>query len=100
MNFVGMASYLSTLYTEPVIYFVFIWTLFWKGFGLWYAGKNKQKYWFIAMFLLNTVGILPIIYLFIFSKTPMGKQCRKIFSKAAKKKGKKRARKTSRKKKR
>lgn len=40
-----------------------VWELAWKGFALWHAAENKQKGWFIAMLLLNTFGLLPIIYL-------------------------------------
>lgn len=39
-----------------------------KGIALWKAGRNNQKYWFIALFLLNTVGILPVVYLLFFQK--------------------------------
>lgn len=99
MDVVGMASYLDFLYSEPAIYFVLIWALFWRGLGLWHAGKNGQKYWFLAMFVLNTVGILPIIYLFIFSKTPLSKQCKEIF-RPTKKQGKKKSRRSTSKKKR
>jgi hypothetical protein len=35
----------------------------WKGLALWAAGKRKEKTWFIVLFLVNTVGILEIIYL-------------------------------------
>lgn len=34
-----------------------------KGYALWHAGKNKQKAWFIALFIINSLGILPLIYL-------------------------------------
>lgn len=55
-------------YQHPVNFLVVfillsIWELVWKGFGLWHSAQNKQSGWFIAMLLLNTVGILPIIYL-------------------------------------
>jgi len=40
-----------------------IWELIWKGFALWKAAQNKEKGWFIAILILNTAGILPIIYL-------------------------------------
>ena len=43
-----------------------IWSLVWKGFGLWNSAKNKQKGWFIAILILNTAGLLPIIYLLWF----------------------------------
>jgi hypothetical protein len=44
------------------------WSLFWKGFGLWYAAKRGEQWWFIAMLILNTAGILEIVYIFFFAK--------------------------------
>jgi len=38
-----------------------IWSLVWKGYGLWKAANDGQKYWFIAFLVLNTMGILPIL---------------------------------------
>ena len=49
-----------------VLFLALAWSLAWKGVALWYAGKNKQKVWFVVMFILNTLGILPIIYLIWF----------------------------------
>jgi len=47
------------------------WEAGWKGYGLWKAAKNSQKYWFVAMLLVNSLGILPIVYLkFYQPKTP------------------------------
>ena len=34
-----------------------------KGVALYRAGENQSKGWFIFMFLINSAGILPIIYL-------------------------------------
>ena len=45
-----------------------IWEAIWKGIALWKSGKNNQLKWFIAILILNTVGILPIIYLKFFQK--------------------------------
>jgi hypothetical protein len=45
-----------------------IWTIPWKVAALWRAAKNSQKGWFIALLLINTVGLLEILYLFVFSK--------------------------------
>ncbi len=42
------------------------WELFWKGYGMWTAGRNNQLAWFVAILLLNTAGIVPIIYLLFF----------------------------------
>ena len=43
------------------------WDIVWRGIALWKASKNGSKPWFIALLILNTVGILPIIYIFFFS---------------------------------
>jgi hypothetical protein len=51
-----------------VILLAVIWTLFWKGLALWRAAGLRQKYWFIAILLINTLGILEIIYLFVVTK--------------------------------
>lgn len=47
---------------------VLIWDLIWKGIALWKAGKNNQLHWFIAILILNTAGILPIVYIKFFQK--------------------------------
>jgi len=45
-----------------------IWSLSWKGIALWKAARNGDKAWFIALLILNTIGILEIFYIFVFSK--------------------------------
>jgi len=45
-----------------------VWSIIWKGIALWKAARNTSKVWFIVMLVLNTVGILEIIYIFFFSK--------------------------------
>ncbi|HEY4524430.1 MAG TPA: DUF5652 family protein [Candidatus Paceibacterota bacterium] len=40
------------------------WSLVWKGLALWQAGGRRERNWFIALLILNTLGILEIIYLF------------------------------------
>ncbi len=45
-----------------------IWTLLWKGYALWTSAKNNQKGWFVALLVINTVGILEIIYIFCVAK--------------------------------
>ena len=47
----------------PIIIVLSVWTLIWKGIALWKCGRNNQLAWFIVMLILNTAGILPIIYL-------------------------------------
>ena len=45
-----------------------IWTIIWKGVALWKCGRNNQLLWFIAILIINTVGILEIIYIFFFQQ--------------------------------
>lgn len=45
-----------------------IWEAIWKSIALWKSARNNQLNWFIAILILNTVGILPIIYIKFFQK--------------------------------
>ena len=40
-----------------------IWEAFWKLIGLWKAAKQSDKLWFVAIFVVNFFGLIPIIYL-------------------------------------
>ena len=51
-----------------VILLLVLWTLPWKGVALWRAAGNKHLWWFVALFLVNTLAILEIIYIFGFSR--------------------------------
>src|SRR4030042_7061681 len=45
-----------------------IWVLVWKGLALWKAAGKKSLLWFIILLIFNTLGILEILYIFVFSK--------------------------------
>ena len=45
-----------------------VWTIPWKGVALWKSAHRKEKWWFIALLVINTIGILEILYIFIFSR--------------------------------
>jgi sorbitol-specific phosphotransferase system component IIC len=49
----------------PVIIILAIWDSVWKLIAMWKAGRNNHLAWFICIALINTLGILPIIYIFI-----------------------------------
>ena len=73
------------------IVLLIVWSGIWKGIALYRAGFNRQKAWFVVMFLLNTVGILEIIYLAFFQRIrvapkPISKTIPKQINKAVKKK--------------
>ncbi|MGK0742456.1 DUF5652 family protein [Leucobacter sp. Z1108] len=45
-----------------------VWSLIWKAFALYRAGSNRSPGWFVTLLLVNTVGILEMLYLFVFGK--------------------------------
>ena len=45
-----------------------VWELVWKGWALWRAAQRDARGWFVALLILNTAGILPILYIFVFSR--------------------------------
>ena len=45
-----------------------IWELVWKGLALWKSARNSQSYWFVAILIFNTLGVLPIVYIAFFQK--------------------------------
>lgn len=42
-----------------------IWTTVWKGWALWKSAQKNEMSWFVMMLVLNTAGILEIIYTLI-----------------------------------
>jgi len=55
-------------YNNPIFYVLIVCALIWKGIALWHSARNKQLAWFVALLIVNTLGILEIIYLLIFRK--------------------------------
>lgn len=39
-----------------------------KGFALWYSSRLSQKWWFIGLFVTNTLGILDLVYIFFIAR--------------------------------
>lgn len=52
----------------PFIIAAILWTLVWKGLGLWHSARRGQYWWFLILLVVNTLGILEIIYLFFVAK--------------------------------
>ena len=70
---------LEQFFNNPRTILLFIWALAWKGYALWRAANNDQQYWYIALLIVNLLGILEIIYLLFFQKKD--KLWEKIFKK-------------------
>ena len=72
-------TYFSTLLgISPVLVIAFLlWAVIWKGLALWKSARKSSKIWFIILLVVNTLGILEILYIFVFSelgKKQPGKQ--------------------------
>jgi hypothetical protein len=52
----------------PAIIILAIWDSVWKLIAMWKAGRNNHLAWFICIAVINTIGILPIIYILIQKK--------------------------------
>lgn len=52
----------------PFILLVILWSVVWKGLALWHAARRGEYWWFMALLVINTLGILEIIYLFVIAK--------------------------------
>jgi hypothetical protein len=47
---------------------IVIWSGIWKAIALWKSARNKQIVWFVVLCILNTIGLVEIIYLAFFQK--------------------------------
>lgn len=71
MNYVWHTQSFYLPFSPQVIYWLLpfvVLDLILKGFALWRAGRNNQLGWFLALLVLNTLGIFPLVYLAYFSK--------------------------------
>lgn len=62
---------------SPALGFVFflalmVWSVVWKGLALWKSARQTDKTWFIVLLVVNTLGVLEIIYLYFFAKKKEG----------------------------
>lgn len=52
----------------PFIIVLIVWDGIWKLLAMWKAGRNNHLSWFICIAVINSMGILPIIYILMYSK--------------------------------
>jgi len=95
-NLNGMESYQAVADSIGISLWAFItitiaiafWILVWKGLALWKAANKKTIPWFIILLIFNTLGILEILYIFVFSKISFKGKKLTIEKKSKKKKKK------------
>jgi len=81
-----MITDIAALMNNNFIVGLLFWELVWKGFALWKAGRRNEPLWFFAIFILNTLGILPILYLIFTRKEKEVAPVNSVSKKKAKKK--------------
>ena len=52
----------------PWFFLAVAWALVWKGLALWKAARKGERVWFVALLIINTLGILEILYLYVYSE--------------------------------
>jgi hypothetical protein len=51
-----------------LIVLALIWAFSWKGVAMWKAARNNQPGWFISVLVINTLGLLEILYISFFQR--------------------------------
>lgn len=67
MNYLDL---LQVQYGIPLwlIITILVWSFVWKLLALWKSARKNHVGWFIVLAILNTVGILEILYIYVFSE--------------------------------
>jgi methionyl-tRNA synthetase len=69
MELTSFTAVESFFQANPIVFFLFLaWSLYWKGMALWKAARLNDQKWFVALLVINLVGILEILYIYFFSK--------------------------------
>ncbi len=59
----GPTALLSFSLITVLFVIALVWTIVVKGYALWTAAKRNEKWWFVALLVINTFGILELAYL-------------------------------------
>jgi len=57
-----------------IVIVVLLLTLPFKAAALWRSARRSHLGWFLALLILNTLAILDILYIFVFSSWGLGKK--------------------------
>jgi hypothetical protein len=55
-------------FVGPLALLFLLWSFIWKGLALWHSARRAEPLWFVIFLVVNTLGILEIIYLFFVAK--------------------------------
>ena len=55
--------------SRPEVYLILVvWSLIWKGIALWQSATKRHLVWFMILLVVNTLGILEILYIFYLNR--------------------------------
>lgn len=54
---------------QIILGLLIVWELAWKATAMWRAAHNNERGWFVILLVVNSVGVLPIVYLLVRKKT-------------------------------
>jgi len=46
-----------------LIIILILWDTVWKAIAMWKSARNNHLVWFLCITIINSIGILPIIYI-------------------------------------
>ncbi len=67
-------QYLNSLGGDWVLLLLLAWSVVWKGLALWKAARRNEKGWFIALLIINILGLLEMLYIFVITPWMDGKK--------------------------
>jgi hypothetical protein len=55
----------SNLFSSPFFYILVLADLLLRGLALYKSARKDQRVWFVALLIINSMGLLPLIYLLV-----------------------------------
>lgn len=74
----GPVSLLTLSVFSIIALIAVLWAVSIKGYALWHAAKRNEKWWFIALLVINTFGLFELVYILFFAKVWPRKSAEKI----------------------
>ncbi|MBI2310806.1 hypothetical protein HYU90_03250 [Candidatus Collierbacteria bacterium] len=57
--------FLEAFANTPYIYALLIADLILRGLALYKSARKEQRIWFVSLLVVNSLGLLPLVYLFL-----------------------------------
>lgn len=62
----NLQSIQALIEQHPAFFLILtLWSMVWKGLALWKAAQRQERNWFMVILIVNTFGILDLIYYYL-----------------------------------